>query len=208
MDITQKIKEGYLNYILENDQRPASVYLLAQKLEISEEEIYAQFASCIAIEKAIWLEFFESTRQKIEAEEVYTGYSVREKLLAFYYTWLETLKAHRSYVLFVYRNWNFFDFNPAYFHEFKQVFKKYAEFLMAEGRETGEVAERPYIVDMYPGLFWGQALGVLKFWMKDQSNAFEKTDAYIEKSVNFSFDAITPNALDSGFDYLKFIIQN
>ena len=53
--------------------------------------------------------------------------------------------------------------------------------------------------------FWLQALFVLKYWLDDNSNQFEMTDAAIEKAVNLSFQLIKSNTLDSLLDFGKFI---
>ena len=44
--------------------------------------------------------------------------------------------------------------------------------------------------------------------LKDKSKNFEDTDALIEKTVNFSFDVMRSNGIDSFFDLAKFHIQH
>jgi ubiquinone biosynthesis protein COQ9 len=48
----------------------------------------------------------------------------------------------------------------------------------------------------------------LKFWIDDTSNAFEKTDAAIEKSVNLAMDLMGKSPLDAALDFGKFLFQN
>jgi hypothetical protein len=71
-----------------------------------------------------------------------------------------------------------------------------------------EIAGRSKLSDNYDSLFWYQFMFLLDFWRKDGSTDFERTDEAIEKSVNLSFDLIEKNALDSAFDFGKFIFQN
>jgi ubiquinone biosynthesis protein COQ9 len=47
----------------------------------------------------------------------------------------------------------------------------------------------------------------LKFWIDDRSKSFEKTDLFIEKSINASFDLINISPLNSLVDFGKFIIK-
>ena len=54
---------------------------------------------------------------------------------------------------------------------------------------------------------WVQLLLTLKFWMDDTSPAFEKTDIFIEKSVNTSFDVLNVVPLKSIIDFGKFIFK-
>ena len=48
---------------------------------------------------------------------------------------------------------------------------------------------------------------MLKFWLEDTSESFEKTDVFIEKSINTSFDLLDTKALKSMLDLGKFIFK-
>ena len=54
---------------------------------------------------------------------------------------------------------------------------------------------------------WLQFLFTLKFWIEDTSLSFEKTDIFIEKSVNTSFDLMDIAPLKSLIDFGKFMWQ-
>ena len=54
---------------------------------------------------------------------------------------------------------------------------------------------------------WFQFLFTLKFWIEDTSLSFEKTDIFIEKSVNTSFDLMDVAPLKSLIDFGKFMWQ-
>ena len=54
---------------------------------------------------------------------------------------------------------------------------------------------------------WFQFLFTLKFWIEDTSLSFEKTDIFIEKSVNTSFDLMDIAPLKSLIDFGKFMWQ-
>ena len=129
-------------------------------------------------------------------------------MLAFYYTFLEVLKPNRSFVLFSYSFKSYWDSNPDFLKKLLPSHKEFTEELVMEGRESQEIAERIYITDYYPYIFKIQFLQVLHFWVNDSSENFEKTDVYIEKAVNFAFDFMGNNLLDSGFDYFKYVFQN
>lgn len=207
----EKIRQGYITYILENNTVPASVYALCQSIKMKEADFYGHYTSVNVIESDIWKSFFDETVDRIEQDEVYSTYTVREKVLAFYYTWIEVLKPHRSFILVVYqakkdRGIRLEDFKVL--KEFKQAFKEYMGNLVNEGLESGEIAERPYITAQYSKALWVQLLTVLRFWIKDHSKAFEKTDTYIEKAANLGFDLMGQTPFDSALDFMKFAIQS
>lgn len=210
VDSPDRIRQAYQEYLLDHGQAPASVYAFAKKLKLTEAEFYQFYNSFEQIEADLWLGFFSDTRRKVETEEVYGSYSVREKLLAFYYTWIEVLKTNRSFVVLSYgkiraqgRRQPSRVLDP-----FKKAFKNYVADLLAEGRESREVQSRRLVEDRYPDGFWIQALWLLDFWVHDTSRNFEKSDSAIEKTVNTSFDLLGTSALDSVFDLAKFVYQN
>ncbi|MFY7888254.1 MAG: TetR family transcriptional regulator C-terminal domain-containing protein [Spirosomataceae bacterium] len=208
MEKATKIKTAYITHCLEKGTSPASIFSFTKQLKMKEGEFYDHYNSFQSLESDIWLGFFEETIAKIQAEEVYASYSVREKLLAFYYTWIEVLKQNRSYVL---HSWGQIDkrklSTPSFLTELKKAFKDYASTLVSEGKDSREVQARKYLDERYPDAFWLQLVIVLDFWAKDESKGFERTDTMIEKAVNTSFDLMGSTALDSVLDFAKFIFQ-
>lgn len=208
----KEIRDAYMKYWLENGKRPVSVYTFVQQLGTTEAEFYDRYASFDAVEKDIWRGIFEDTLEKLKADETYRGYGVREKLLAFYFLWVQELRAHRSYILL--QRERFLGAlglsgNPGThldkLESFRTAFYEYIRELIKEGYQTGEVKERKFISDQYVHGFWAQALFVLRYWIKDDSERFEDTDAAIEKAVNLSFQLISSNTFDSIVDFGKFV---
>lgn len=204
-----KIKETYMDYLLEHGKQPPSVYQFAKSLKMKESAFYEYYNSFAAIEKEIWRGFFEDAVNRIQSESVYNGYSVREKLLAFYYTWIEVLKDHRSYVAFSVGQ-NKTGFRPLRveaLNAFKHDFYAFVNELISEGKETNEIVDRPFIGNTYNEGLWQQLLFVLNFWVKDDSKNFEQTDVAIEKAVNLSFDIMGRGPLDTAVDLARFLFQ-
>jgi hypothetical protein len=54
---------------------------------------------------------------------------------------------------------------------------------------------------------WIQLLLTIKFWLDDESPAFEKTDLFLEKSVKVTFELMNIAPLDSLIDFGKFIFK-
>jgi hypothetical protein len=149
---------------------------------------------------------------EIRKDGVYEGYSVREKLLSFLFTFIENLKRNRSFVLKIYEKTE----KPlairsnAEFINAKEVFVEYMNELVVFGQETREIEPRslPFLTAKYPDLIWVLVLAIIEFWIKDESRVFEKTDTLIEKSVNTAMDWMGRTPFDSLFDLGKFLFQN
>ncbi len=208
----EKIRQGYIDFLLENGNPPASIHAFCKKIKIKEADFYENHSSFQQIEIEIWKAIFVEARDTAESEEVYENYSVREKLLAFFYTLIEILKQNRSYILMSYEGFEkpIFIKRNLQLTDFKASFYDFINELLMEARETREVEPRsiPQLMQHYPDLFWTKMLFILDFWINDNSKLFEKTDTLIEKSVNTVFDLLARSPLDSLFDLGKFIFQN
>lgn len=203
-----KIKEAYIEYVLEHGKAPASIFKFIRELKLKEEDFYDNFNSFENIEKEIWLGLFNNAMEAIRADDVYDEYSVREKMLAFLFTYVEQLKANRGFILQTVPKKMRPEVTPYYLTGVKSAFKDWATELLMEGEETEEVLQRPVIGKKYDEALWLQFLFIVGFWIKDDSKGFEKTDAAIEKSVNLAFDLMGRGPLDAMLDFGKFLFQN
>ncbi len=208
MDKTQ-FRLAYLDYVRLHNQPPASVYLFTNRLGLAEAEFYKAYANFAAIDRDIWAEYGREARATAAAEPVWATYGAREKLLAFYYTLLELLKQNRSYALLSLRRslGRRPGYSPPVLDDFQRDFEEFVLDLLDEGRRTGEVASRAFIMEAYPRFFYQQALFVLGYFAKDESVNFERTDAAVEKAVTLSFDLVGRNTLDSAVDFVRFLVQ-
>ena len=208
VDIREKIIGGYKEYKLMHGGQPASVFAFAKSIKIEESQFFEHFSSFTDLESEIWEAMVVQVLDAINADEAYPEFTVREKLLSFYYTMLEVLKANRSYVLMELE-----DTRPSVREnpKLKKMNAAYLDFiqgLVIEGNDTGEIPKRPFLSDQYKHGFWVQLLFLINFWKNDNSKGFENTDAAVEKSVNLSLDLVEKGPLDSMIDFAKFLYQN
>lgn len=204
---SDKIRSAYIDFLLENGKRPASVFKFASDIGIREEEFYDHFGSFDGLEKSIWHSFLQRTLDRLNADKSFGSFTTREKLLAFYYTFFEELKSNRSFILVQLENRKKLDIIPEFLKDFKKSFISFVEAVLKTGKANGEIANRPYMEKTYPELFWMHMGFIVLFWKEDNSAGFQNTDAAIEKSVNLAFDLIEKGAVDTAFDFAKFMYQ-
>ncbi len=157
--------------------------------------------------KDLWKSVVQETQQAIEAEKVFDSYSVPEKVLAFYYTFIELLKPRRKAIVTQFDEMWFWQLWPEESDSMKVPFEKYMDQLIGEGLQQREVADRPVITGYYQHALWYQLMFILKFWVHDESENCENTDVAIEKAVRLAFDLMGYNTMDSLFDLTKFVIK-
>jgi len=209
VDKRSKILSAFIQHVLETGKEPVSVYKFSKDIKMKEEEFYTYYTSFQGVKSGVWDQIFDQTVAMMEGQEVYKTYSAKEKLLSFYFTWIEELKKNRSYLLALYQGHRGFKkAMPEEVKSFKMKFKDFSTEIILEGKETEQIADRTFISDRYEDALWLETMFIFQFWLKDTSPAFEKTDVAIEKSVNLAFDLMGKSAVDSFLDLAKFLYQS
>ena len=199
------ILTAYMDYVLEHEKTPKSVYKFAEDNNMAEQDFYNHYGSLDSLRKDIWNTFFTMTMDVSHKNEDYAHFSNREKMLTFFYTFFEILTLNRSYVLYTLKE------NPHMMSKMEQLkdlrkhVKNFSKDLIMQRNEdkTNILLERSETI--YSEGAWIQMLFLLKFWMDDDSAGFEKTDMAIEKSVNTIFDVFDNTPLDAVLDFGKFL---
>jgi hypothetical protein len=208
MATSQQIKNGYIDYVLTHDEQPKSVYSFVKKLKITEAEFYEFYGSFESIEKTIWVELTAETIDTIRQQEVWSQYTSRDRMLSFFYSYVELLKRHRSFIVYSLKKHASRFATPEVLSGVKPIFENFAEELINEGLETGELAERKFLTKRYKDALWIQFAFIVNFWINDDSTGFEKTDEAIEKGINVTFDLFQRSPIDNLFEYGKFLSRN
>ena len=205
METRKLILESYINHLREHGIEPASVFRFCKDLNIEEKEFFSQFASFQAVESAYWEEVLDGVIRAVESGEEYASFTARQRFLTFGYAFLERSLEIRSLMLTRLGDVSLLS-RPSFLAGFESRFKEFAKGLVEHGEKQGEVASRGRVSDLYPQGLYFVLRSVIAYHLKDQSQAFERSDAYLEKSVNLAFDILRTQPLDSAFDLARFLI--
>lgn len=203
----QDIISLYMDYVLEQGAQPKSVYIFAKSNNFEESKFYEHFASFEAVEKHVFRAFFDATLRVLSLSEDYLSFNARNKLLSFYFTFFENLTANRSYVIYALEKHKNSMKSLAPLSELKKGFTMYIDNLDIETLDIKEERIDKLQRRALQESAWLQLLLTMKFWRDDLSPSFEKTDIFIEKSVNTSFDVINIAPLKSVIDLGKFLFK-
>ncbi|MUP46357.1 TetR/AcrR family transcriptional regulator [Gramella sp. BOM4] len=195
----------YMDYVLEHEKTPRSVYKFAKDNDRTEADFYKFFGSFEGLRKAIWEKFFENSLNVMEKSKEYAGFSNREKLLTFFYTFFEVLTANRSYVLYTLNGNKEPLKNLDELKSLRKKIRSFAKDLIQEGNKEKSLKLFQQSEMIFSEGVWVQFLFLLKFWMDDNSAGFESTDVAIEKSVNTVFDVFDNTPLERVVDFGKFL---
>lgn len=203
----EKIISLYMDYRLENDQKPKSVFQFAKTTGIEETQFYSFFGTLESVEKEIFKMFLEKTIDLIQKDSNYETYDMKSKMLSFYFTFFELLTANRSYVVLVLKEHHNQLKNIMQVTALRVGFRNFISDILTDEVRTQHERFQNFQEKAIQETSWIQLLLTLKFWLDDDSAAFEKTDIYIEKSVKASFELLNVAPLDSLIDFGKFIFK-
>jgi hypothetical protein len=203
----QDIIGFYIDYFLENNKAPHSVFKFAKQYNFEEANFYANFSSFEQIEKTFFTSLFQQTMSLLEKSEDFESYDARTKLLSFYFTYFEMLTANRSFTIALLKENKDKLKSVSKLSELRKIFKEFFDTLDIEKIDLKQEKLIEFQEKTMSEMAWFQFLFTLKFWIEDTSLSFEKTDIFIEKSVNTSFDLMDTAPLKSLIDFGKFMWQ-
>ncbi|MBF7090365.1 TetR/AcrR family transcriptional regulator [Flavobacterium sp. ALJ2] len=202
-----KIVSLYMNYVLEHGQNPKSIFHFAKENDFEESEFYTFFGTFEGLEKEIFNLFFENTVELLDKNPEYHEYDMKNKMLSFYFTFFELLTANRSYVVQALKSYSNPIKNLAKLTTLRDSFKKYISLIITDDFRVQQEKLQNFQEKAIQETAWMQLLLTLKFWVDDASPAFEKTDIFIEKSVNVSFELMNVAPMNHLLDFGKFIFK-
>ncbi len=203
----QDIYSFYMDYYLENGEAPKTVYQLAKANNFDETKFYEFFGNLGAVEKSIFQSFFDQTLDLLEKSEEFAAFDGRNKLLTFFYTFFEILTANRSYVLNILERDKK---NQRFLKTVSSIKPKYLKFIKTleiEKLDLNNSGIEKIMGRSMDESLWIQLILCFKFWMDDDSAGLEKTDIFIEKSINTGFDLLNVQPLKSVIDLGKFLFH-
>jgi len=197
----------YMDYVLEHNEQPKSVYIFSKANNFEEAKFYEFFASFEAVQIQIFKTFFDNTISTLNKSEDYLSFDARNKLLSFYFTFFENLTANRSYVVHALYDHKNTMKGLTLLSKLRNSFMLFIDDLNIETLDIKQEEINKLQKRALQESAWLQLLLTIKFWLEDTSPSFEKTDIFIEKSVNTSFDVFNIAPLKSVIDFGKFLYK-
>lgn len=201
------IIEKYNEFLLTHGKQPNNVFSFSKEIGIEESTFYKYFGTFEAIEKFIFTNLFNKTIEVLNNNQDYLGYDAKTKLISFYFTFFENLTANRSIVFQILKDSKWPTNNIKKLEGFRDNFKSYIKSLDIESIQIPQVKLEDIKNKTITELAWGQLLVTIKFWMEDESPSFEKTDIFIEKSLQVSFDIVSLTPFKNILDLGKFLFK-
>ncbi|MGK0378944.1 MAG: hypothetical protein ACJA1B_000858 [Polaribacter sp.] len=203
----EEIITSYMDYVVEHGCKPNSVEDFAQLHQFDDVVFYNYFVSFKDLEKTIYNVLFENSLVILKESPEYHSFSKKDKLLSLYFTFFGNLALNRAYIEITLKGLENQLKALAVFSKFRQSFIAFFDELdlgtFNLNIDSIENIQKKTIKESA----WVQFLFTMKFWLDDTSEAHEKTDIFIEKSINTSFELLETKSLHNIIDLAKFLYQ-
>lgn len=196
----------YGNHLLQQGDKPKNVFLFAKENQFDESEFYQYFSSFEALERQMMSHFFTQSLDLASKIDHFETSTPKEKLLHVYYIFFENLTLNRSLVLEILGKER--TYQVKILHDLKKNHQEFVKSLALESIELFEKASekiKDFADKSKEELLWLHLISCIEFWKKDQSPSFEKTDVYIEKTIDTGFDLIDQEPMKKLLDLGKFL---
>lgn len=204
----EKIFELYGDYLLNHGARPKNVYLFAKEHQFDEKEFYHYFSGFDEVERGILNHLFIKSVELTAEVNTEQGITTKEKLLNVYYIFFENMTMNRSLVLSILGSSKIQ--NIKMLQSLKKTQHEFVDTLDFSNWEMLEKAKEDWkkIGDQSrQELLWLHLVSAIEFWKKDTSPDFEKTDIFIEKSIDTGFELMDNEPLRKLADLGKFLFK-
>jgi hypothetical protein len=204
----EKIFELYSDYILNHGERPKNIYRFAKDNDFEEIDFYKHFSSFEQIEKLMLVNLFNKSVEL--ASEVNNSDEVtsKEKLLNVYFIFFENMTMNRSLVLMILGNDKLRAAKIS--NQLKEIHRNFIKTLDFNDWEMIEKSKdtiKNFHEKAREEALWMHLVSAIEFWKKDTSPSFEKTDIYIEKTIDTGFELMDNEPFRKVLDLGKFLFK-
>lgn len=185
--------------------KPESVETLAASHDFEVDEFYKHYENFEQLDRTIFRILMETSIATLAESADFVSFGKKDKLLSLYYTLFENLNLNRDFVLITINSYGISIDTISLFSDLKERFVDFMDSLQLEtlslNIDTLETIQKKSINEGA----WVQLLLTIKFWMTDDSNECEKTDIFIEKSINTGVELLNTKSLNNIIDLGKFL---
>lgn len=197
----------YMDLVSENQNKPIDVTDFCEQVKLDEENFLKYFKSLKKVEKTIFNELFKNSLEVLNESQEFLSFDGKNKILSLYYTFFENLNLNRTYVEVVLKGYKNQLKSYKSLSSLKKSFLTFVDSLALSESILPIDGLEKLQTNFINQSAWIQLLITIKFWLEDTSESFEKTDIFIEKSINTSFELIENKFLKNAFDLGKFVYK-
>lgn len=204
----KKILAATVDLVIEKGFKAATMRDIARGAGLGDATIYNYFPTKEAIVYGYYEDKFNDVIEKLKKIEDFNTFTFEEQLQTFMETKLEVLLADREFIDLTFKM-TFFALSHQYnrIRPIKDKFMQIVQDVFENAIEAGEIPDLVF-KEMTLQIFWEYYIGIVAYWLKDDSDRFSRTSILIDKSLDLACSAIRAGIGNKIFDMGIFLFKN
>ncbi len=204
----EKIIAATVELVTSKGLKSATMREIARLAGLGDATIYNYFPTKEAILYGYYEDKFDLVTKKLKEIEDFNEYSFQEQLQTFFETKLEILLADREFLEKTFKI-TFFALSQHYsrIRPIKDKFMAIIEDIFEAAIEVGEIPDQVFR-ELTTQFFWEYYIGMVIYWLKDDSDQFKSTSILIDKTIDLACTTIRTGIGNKLFDMGIFLFKN
>lgn len=181
---------------------------IAKTAKLSEPAIYNYFPTKESLVFAYFEDMLEESLQNLYAKKIFLQLGFCEKVQALIEIHLENLEPHRDFVSDSFQSIFVTDLpsSSTAIAGQKKIFLAFIQEQLKESQSKGELPSSPFDV-FFSELLWDFYIGVLYYWLKDDSQNYENTSQMVDKSLALLRELLKTEVVTKFLDIVQFFLR-
>jgi AcrR family transcriptional regulator len=208
LETRKKIIGAAVAVMMDKGVQKATMREIAKQASIGDATIYNYFPTKEAILYGYYQDQLDDVVEQLKSVEGFNEYSLQEQLQTLFETQLTLYLPDREFVQETFLS-VFFSLKPSG-HRLKPIRRRFLEIVTDIFQAAVEVEEIPEMVfgDITYQLFWDYSIGVVAYWLKDESDQFADTSLLIDQSLDLTCAILKAGILNKVFAMASFLFKN
>jgi len=216
MKITQEQKEknreklltAFVDLVTAKGVKAATMRDVTRAAGMGEATIYNYFPTKEAMVYAYYQDQFEALITALTQVPDFHTYTFQEQLQTAFETQLSLLIRDREFVGKTFKD-AFLAMSQDYarVRPVKEVFIRIVRDIFEAAVEAGEIQDQVFL-ELMVQFFWEYDVGLVVYWLKDDSESFQATTTLIDKSIDLASASIRAGIANKVFDMGIFLFKN
>ncbi len=203
-----KILAALVDLVIAKDLKTATMREIARTAGLGDATIYNYFPTKDAIVYAYYEDRFDQVTEALKQIPDFHTYTFQEQLQTFFETKLDLLLADREFLEKTFKT-AFFTLSQDYarLRPSRDKFMAVIREIFEAAIEAGEIEDQVFL-ELSVQFFWEYYVGIILYWLKDDSDQFEATTLLIDKSMDLASASIRAGIGNKIFDMGIFLFKN
>ncbi|MBU1002509.1 MAG: TetR/AcrR family transcriptional regulator [Proteobacteria bacterium] len=204
----QAIILSTVDLVIEKGFKAATMRGIARGAGCGDATIYNYFPTKEAILYAYYEDRLAAAVTAYEKTKDLEKYTLQERLQAFFEVFLDGCLADREFLQATFKS-IFFSMppNPKALQPVRERFFGVVKQAFEQARESGELEEQLF-EDVLVRFFWDYFLGIVAYWLRDDSELFAATSTLIDKTMGLACAMIKAGVVSKAYDICMFLFRN